>query len=83
MVEVKWMGTFTRYPLIFFTVTDGVNKATMVASDRTKKGLSKFFAKSAPYRSGRMNMGCRFRLVDYTTRMFRGEPRIYVEKVKT
>ena len=85
--SIVWMGTHRGLPLISITVTDGDQDIQMRISLRNDLVRSRMVSKYGPIFKGRMNVGCRFRLEEYTTGLLycRDEgchiPVVYVERV--
>jgi hypothetical protein len=87
--SATWLGTFGKYPAIRFIVMDGDGDSmAMFVSYRLPGSLKFIFSKNGPFRTGRLNAGKKFRLLDYTTIIHRNkdgstEPRVLFEKIRT
>lgn len=87
--SATWLGTFGKYPAIRFIVLDGNGDSmAMFVSYRLPSSLKFIFSKNGPFRTGRLNSGKKFRLLDYTTIIHRNkdgstESRILFEKIRT
>ena len=85
--ELTWHGTFFRYPNLTIMVTDGKLQMMLRPSFRKKEFAKVFYAKQGHIYTGRMNVGMRIRLLDYTTSIWMSKdgvthPCIFVEKIR-
>ena len=97
VLEVKrtvWLGRWLRpHPVIKYYCSDGGDDDICVMASPRKNFLfaKKFYSKSGPHQKGQMNVGRRFKLLDYTTGL---EPRdgkfhdvdeevVHVEKIRS
>jgi len=85
--ELTWHGTFYRYPNLTIMVTDGLTSMLLRPSFRKSEFSKAFFAKRGALYTGRMNVGTRIKLLDYTTSIWVDRegithPCIFVEKIK-
>jgi len=87
ILSVTWLGTIGQYPSICFMVIDGDGDSmAMYVSYRSPCSIKLLFSKKGPFRTGCLNQGKLFRLLDYTTILHRNkdgsiEPRILLEKL--
>ena len=65
--QIQWLGTQKGIPLIRLVVTDGSQSMEMRPSLRTEYVQRRNFKKSGPLFSGKLNVGKRFTLIEYTT----------------
>lgn len=84
--ELTWHGTYSKYPTLTIKVTDGVSTMLLRSSYRKPAFDKRFFSKRSPLYSGKMNLGMKIRLMDYSTSIWvdrKGvaHPCIFVEKL--
>jgi hypothetical protein len=84
--ELTWHGTYSKYPTLTIKVTDGVSTMLLRSSYRKPAFHKRFFSKRSPLYSGKMNLGMRIRLMDYSTSIWVDRkggtyPCIFVEKM--
>jgi hypothetical protein len=82
-----WHGSYGRFPNIKFVVTDGTDKMSMRVSYRCSEFAKRFFSKTGPFHSGRLNVGKKIKLIDYTCDLHHEKggiscPTIYVENLR-
>jgi hypothetical protein len=65
--EITWLGTWCQFPTMQPVVTDGKDSITMMAGHHLPSIWKSLFRKFAPFYSGKLNIGKRFKLIDYTT----------------
>jgi hypothetical protein len=65
--QIQWFGTQKGIPLIRLVVTDGLQSMEMRPSLRTEYVQRRNFKKSGHLFSGKLNVGKRFTLLEYTT----------------
>jgi hypothetical protein len=80
--ELVWLGTWSKFPRINIIVTDGLMSMEMRIGQRSPQARSAIFRKNGPLFSGKLNIGKRFRLLDYTTVMEKGKPMILLERIR-
>jgi hypothetical protein len=84
--ELTWYGTYSKYPTLTVQVTDGVLTMLLRSSYRKPAFHKRLFSKRSPLYSGKMNLGMRIRLMDYSTSIWvdrKGcaHPCIFVEQM--
>ena len=81
--SITWHGSYRGTPLISITATDGSWEIEMRVSLRTQYVKKRMLSNSGPIFKGRLNVGCRFRLEEYTTGTInKGTvPVVFVEKI--
>ena len=92
--RTEWFGrNLGPCPMVKFWCVDsedGDEEVCVMASPRLKhKFAKKFYSKGGPFNNGRLKVGRRFQLVDYTTRVVMKdrihdgkEPIVHVEKIR-
>lgn len=85
--QLYWMGTYRGTPLIRVVVTDGENSMEMRPSLRTDFVRRCNFKSTSPLFRGKLNVGKRFTLWEYTTDYLTGpsqesnQPTIFYEEI--
>jgi hypothetical protein len=83
VLELIWLGTWKKFPKIKLIVTDGIAKMEMQIGFRNVERKTEFFRKKGPLFTGRLNIGKRFRLLDYTTEVDEsGCPIVFLERMR-
>jgi hypothetical protein len=85
--ELTWNGTYSKYPNLTIMVTDGITQMMLRPSFRKAQFPKTFYGKKSPLYTGRMNVGRRLKLLDYTTSIWVdkkviGHPCIFIEKMR-
>ena len=85
--ELTWNGTFFKYPNLTIMVTDGVSQMMLRPSFRRPQFAKRFYGKRSPLYTGRMNVGRKIKLLDYSTSIWMDQkgfehPCIYIEKIR-
>jgi hypothetical protein len=86
--QIQWLGTQKGVPLIRLVVTDGVRSMEMRPSLRTEYVQRRNFKKTGHLFSGKLNVGKRFTLLEYTTDKMkcpvtqRNSPTIFYENIR-
>jgi hypothetical protein len=84
--KLTWHGTYSKYPTLTIKATDGVSTMLLRSSYRKPAFHKRFFSKQSPLYSGKINLGMRIRLMDYSTSIWvdrkgGAHPCIFVEKI--
>jgi hypothetical protein len=84
--KLTWHGTYSKYPTLTIKVTDGVSTMLLRSSYQKPAFHKRFFSKWSPLYSGKINLGTRIRLMDYSTSIWvdrkgGAHPCIFVEKM--
>jgi hypothetical protein len=81
--ELIWLGTRGKFPKIKLIVTDGIETMEMQIGFRNPERTAEFFRKKGPLFSGKLNIGKRFRLLDYTTQLDdSGSAIVFMERMR-
>ena len=67
MSKLRWHGTYFQYPTCTIMVSDGVSSMMLRSSFRKPAFQKRFYAKRSPLYTGKMNLGRKIKLKDYTT----------------
>ena len=80
--QIHWLGTQRGIPVIRLLVTDGVQSMEMCPSLRSEYVQRQNFKKLGHLFRGKLNVGKRFTLLEYTTDMIGSSPTIFYEEVR-
>jgi hypothetical protein len=65
--QLTWHGTYFQYPTLTIMVSDDVSRMMLRSSFRRPAFSKRFYSKRSPLYTGKMNLGQKIKLMDYTT----------------